>query len=397
MRQLIKKSIAEANNINQTKQLYSLVVDGCNLLKIALVDKRMNNDGREYGAVLNFIRMLGNILLKKDFDYCYVCWDGEGSGILRWQHYKDYKANRDKHYDQSAADPIMEEYLKKYKDYSRMVIEYSRQKRGEKHEENDEEIFKRQKKIIQEILEELCIRQYEFANVEGDDIMSMIVKNRLDNERIVIVSSDKDLTQLISDTVIIYNQRKKEYITKDNAVKEIGVLSENVVLEKMICGDVSDNIKGVKGVGNETLGKLFPEIKDKKIDLGFILRRSRELLDERKAEKKKPLKSLENILNGVTDGCQGDRLYEINEKIIDLSKPLLTDEARETMDDEFYAPIDTSDRNIKNIYEIVKENKVNEILDEEKFGNILEPFGRIIMMETRRFKEYELERKNTRE
>ena len=72
MRQLIKKSIAEANNINQTKQLYSLVVDGCNLLKIALVDKRMNNDGREYGAVLNFIRMLGNILLKKDFDYCYV-------------------------------------------------------------------------------------------------------------------------------------------------------------------------------------------------------------------------------------------------------------------------------------------------------------------------------------
>ena len=137
--------------------------------------------------------------------------------------------------------------------------------------------------------------------------------------------------------------------------------------------------------------------KEKKIDLGFILRRSRELLDERKAEKKKPLKSLENIINGVTDGCQGDRLYEINEKIIDLSKPLLTDEARETMDDEFYAPIDTSDRNIKNIYEIVKENKVNEILDEEKFGNILEPFGRIVMMETRRFKEYELERKNTRE
>ena len=170
------------------------------------------------------------------------------------------------------------------------------------------------------------------------------------------------------------------------------MLSENVVLEKMICGDVSDNIKGVKGVGNETLAKLFPEIKEKKIDLGFILRRSRELLDERKANKKKPLKSLENIINGVTDGCQGDRLYEINEKIIDLSKPLLTDEAREAMDDEFYAPIDTADRSIKNVYEIVKENKVNEILDEQKFGNILEPFGRIIMMENKRF--YEFKREN---
>ena len=67
-------------------------------------------------------------------------------------------------------------------------------------------------------------------------------------------------------------------------------MPENIVLEKVICGDVSDNIKGVKGVGNQTLAKLFPEIRERKIDLGFILRRSRELLDERKANKKKPLK-----------------------------------------------------------------------------------------------------------
>ena len=116
---------------------------------------------------------------------------------------------------------------------------------------------------------------------------------------------------------------------------------------------------------------------------------SKELLEERKQEKKKPLKSLENILNGVTDGCQGDKLYEINEKIINLSIPLLTDEANRTMEDESYTPIDTSDRSIKNVYRIVNENKINEILDETKFGNILEPFSRIIMMETKRFNDYE--------
>ena len=124
------------------------------------------------------------------------------------------------------------------------------------------------------------------------------------------------------------------------------------------------------------------------------MRRSRELLDERKAEKKKPLKSLENIINGVTDGCQGNRLYEINEKIIDLSKPLLTDEAKQTMDDEFHAPMDTSDRSIKNIYKIVSENKVNDILDEDKFGSILEPFDRIQMMENKRFRDYAAREKN---
>lgn len=388
MRQPIKKSIAEANNINPTKSIYTLVVDGNNLLKIALVDKRMNNDGREYGAVLNFIRMLGNVLLRKDFNYCYVCWDGLNSGVLRYQHYKDYKANRDKHYDNPNVDPVMDEYLKKYREYSQKVIEYSKQKRGGKYEENDEEIFKRQRQIIQEILEELCIRQYEFDSVEGDDIMSTIVKNRLDNEKIVIVSSDRDLTQLISDNVIIYNPRMKGFVTKDNSIKMLGITHENIVLEKIICGDVSDNIKGIKGVGEQTLVKLFPEIKTDKTNLEAIIRRSKELLEERKASKKKPLKSLENIVNGITDGCQGNDIYEINRKIIDLSEPLLTEEAREELSDDIHLAIDTDDRDLKNVYKIIDKYKMDDIKDEEKFGNLFASFSRIIMMEKRRFGEY---------
>ena len=74
-------------------------------------------------------------------------------------------------------------------------------------------VFARQKSILQHILDELCIRQYEFENVEGDDIISYCVQNKKDNEKIVIVSADKDLTQLISDTVIVYNPRNKEFIT----------------------------------------------------------------------------------------------------------------------------------------------------------------------------------------
>ena len=387
MIQPIRKRVAEANGIKSKNGGYTVVFDMNNIMKMASVDHKMNNDGKEYGIILTSIKMIGDVLKKKDFNYCIAAYDGDGSGVLRYQYYEDYKANRGKNYE--LHDPNLPEYYKKQNEFTKLVLSLAREN---SKTESDNDSFARQKSIIKQILEELCIRQYEFENVEGDDIISYYITAKKPDEKVVIVSSDKDLTQLISDTVIVYNPRKKEFITKDNAIKEIGVLSENVVLEKMICGDVSDNIKGVKGVGNETLAKLFPEIKEKKIDLGFILRRSRELLDERKANKKKPLKSLENIINGVTDGCQGDRLYEINEKIIDLSKPLLTDEAREAMDDEFYAPIDTADRSIKNVYEIVKENKVNEILDEQKFGNILEPFGRIIMMENKRF--YEFKREN---
>ena len=383
MKQPIRKRVAEANGINTTKYTYTALFDMNNIMKMASVDHKMNNEGKEYGIVLTSLRMMGDILKKKDFNYCIAAFDGEGSGVLRWQLYKDYKANRDKNYENH--DPNMTEYDKKLRDFAKMVMSHSREKAST---ENEDESFKRQKFILQSILDELCIRQYEFENVEGDDIISNYVKNKKDDEKIVIISSDKDLTQLISDTVIIYNPRLKDFVTKDNAVEKIGVLPENIVLEKMICGDASDNIKGVKGVGNETLIKLFPQIKTEKLNLEAILERSRELLEERKQQKKKPLKSLENILNGVTDGCQGDKLYEINEKIIDLSVPLLTDEARESMEEESYAPIDTSERSIKNVYRIVNENKVNEILDESKFGNILEPFARIVMMENKRYKEY---------
>jgi 5'-3' exonuclease len=261
-------------------------------------------------------------------------------------------------------------------------LSHSREKTNE---ETEDESFARQKSIIQRILDELCIRQYEFENVEGDDIISYYVTAKKPDEKVVIVSSDKDLTQLISDTVVVYNPRKKEFITKDNAVDKIGIIPENIVLEKMICGDASDNIKGIKGVGNETLIKLFPQIKTEKLDLNAIIERSKALLEERKADKKKPLKSLENIINGVTMSCQGDKLYEVNKKIIDLSEPLLTDEAKEAMDNELYSPIDVPSMSIKNICEIVKEHKVNDILDETKFGNLLAPFSRIMMMEKRRY------------
>ena len=385
MRQPVRRKIMEANNIQKRKPQYIAVIDGNNLLKIALVDKRMNNNGQEYGGVFMFLKLLGSVLVKKDFDYCFVCWDGEGSGILRWDYYKDYKANRDKHYEMQTG------YYKKLNDYAKFVIAHSKSKKGENNTNNmetDEESFDRQKVIIQSILEELCVRQHEYEKVEGDDIISYIVHNKHPEDKVVIVSSDKDLTQLISDTVIVYNPRTKGYITEENSSDVLGISHRNVVLEKILCGDPSDNIKGVKGVGQLTLVKLFPEITDKDVGLEDIIRRSKELLDERKAQKKKPLKTLENIINGVTDGCQGDRLYEINRKIIDLSEPLLTEESKTELTDSLYTPIDTSDRDIKNVYETIYENGMNDLIDEDRFGDTLSPFSRIIMTEKRRYEDF---------
>ena len=327
-----------------------------------------------------FLHQLGKVLQKKDFDYCTVCWDGEGSGFLRWKLYPDYKANRDKKY--ALYDPNITPEYKLQLLQEKVLLDKLKSKM---ETEDDDVCFKRQKSIIQRILDELCIRQFEFNIVEGDDIISNYVKNKPSEEKVVILSGDKDITQLISPTVVIYNPNKKDFITEANSVKMLGVRHDNVVLEKMLCGDSSDNIKGVKGLGEATLHKLIPEFMTEKIGLDYVLNKVNELQNERKVLKKKPLVVLNNILNGTTMGVQGDKLYEVNKAIIDLSEPLLTDEAKNTMNEECYAPIDTSDRNVKNVYAIFTENHMYNLLNENRFGDILAPFSRIISQENRRF------------
>lgn len=384
MKQPVKKRVAVANGITNEKPIYTLIVDGNNLLKISSVDTRMNDRGEVYGAVMTFIRKLGVILSKKDFNYCIVSWDGMGSGIMRYRLYPDYKANRDKHYELMDATTDYEKYIQ---NFQRAVLK-NKVKKQTVRKDTDDESLNRQKGIIQQILEELCVRQQEFDDVEGDDIVAYYVKNRRPNEKIVIMSSDKDMTQFISEDVAIWNPRLDRLVKAEDSVSVLGITHENIVLEKILCGDVSDNIKGVKGLGEKTLMNYFPEIIDHKIDLETVVRRSKELLEERKANKQKPLKVLENIVNGVTDGCQGNKLYEINRKIIDLSEPLLTDEARKTLDDTAFYVMDTSERSSKNAYKLIEKYRMFEMLDERKFGDILAPYSRIILMENRRYGEF---------
>lgn len=386
MKQVVRKKVALANGVSNSKEIYSVIVDGTNLLKISLRNNTLNNDNGEcYGAAVSFFRMLGDILRKKDFNHCHVCWDSEGSGVLRYNIYKDYKANRDKHYElyggTSEYDKAMNAYVKK-------VLAYNRGQAVERRSgETDEESFNRQKSIIQQVLEELFVRQYEFDNVEGDDIIAYYVKNKKDSEKIVIVSTDRDLTQLISDDVCVWDPRKKIFITSKNSIDVLGITHENVVLQKIFCGDSSDNISGIKGMGESTFLKYFPDARANKSTIEAVVARSQELLDERKAAKKKPLKVLENVVNRITDGSQGDAIYEINSRIIDLSEPLLTDEAINELSEVLYAPMDISGRDINNVYAIINDNGMSYLQDERMFGEIFGNYNRIIEMEKRYSKE----------
>ena len=77
MKQVIKKTIKEANNISDEPLIYTLLVDGNNLMKIASIDKRINSKGEEYGIVFQFLWQLHKLLQAKDYNFVYVMFYGE--------------------------------------------------------------------------------------------------------------------------------------------------------------------------------------------------------------------------------------------------------------------------------------------------------------------------------
>ena len=216
-----------------------------------------------------------------------------------------------------------------------------------------------------------------YENVEGDDLIAYYCQHKQNNDYIVIVSEDRDISQLIRDDVCLYIPSRKLFVTPKNDVSILGIPYYNIVLRKIICGDISDNIKGIKGIGEKNLENYYPKIKTEKATLEDFLDTCRLLLEERKIQKKKPIKCLENALNSVTIGCQGKEVYSINRQIIDLSKPLLTKEAEDEMNEIYNAPLDPEGRDIKNVYKIVEKHSMHKLMDSEKFGNIFGMYERI--------------------
>jgi len=358
MSQPIPKKVKQNNPDFGVKTFNTLLVDGSNILELSsLGDKTVSSNGKRTGGIFQFLLQLKMMLAKANFRYVYVFWDDASGGLYRYMLNQEYNAT-----------------IKRMQNY----IFNKKKKEKTDEQKKDKEIFFEQREIIMNCLEELFVRQCLCEKVEADDLIAYYVNHKKPNERIVIMSNDRDLTQLIADDVIIYIQQKKKFINKKNHTEEMGYYYENVLLKKMICGDSSDSIKGIKGVGEITLLKNFPEMKERKVTLDEVIERARKVNEDRLKEKKKPLQWAKNIVEGVTDGAQGDKIYEINKKIIDLKNPLMTDEAKELMDSMMYTPLDPEGRSYDNLYKILCDAGVDDLTNPSRFGNFFVEYSYLI-------------------
>lgn len=379
MSQPIPKKVKQNNPDFGMKTFNTLLVDGSNILELSsLGDRTISSNGKQIGGIFQFLLQIKLLLAKANFRYVYVFWDGDDSGYYRFLVNEQYKMNRDKNY---VIDEGLSDYMKEYNSTLKRMQNYIfNKKKKEKTDEQKEnkEIFFEQREVIMNCLEELFVRQVLCEKVEADDLIGYYVKNKKPNERIVIMSNDRDLTQLIADDVIIYIQQKKKFINKKNHTEEMGYYYENVLLKKILCGDSSDSIKGIKGFGEITLLNNFPEIKTRKVTLEEVIEKAGKINDDRILQKKKPLQWAKNIVEKVTTGAQGDRIYEINKKIIDLKNPLMTDEAKELMDSMMYSPLDPEGRSYDNLYKILCDAGVDNLIDPTRFSNFFVEYAYLI-------------------
>ncbi len=117
---------------------------------------------------------------------------------------------------------------------------------------------------VKRMVETLGIMKLELADFEADDVMGAIARRYAGKDlEVVLVTGDKDAYQLVNDNVKIYANKKgisdHEMYDREGVIGKLGLPPEKVIDYMALTGDTSDNIPGVKGVGEKTALKLIAE------------------------------------------------------------------------------------------------------------------------------------------
>ena len=209
---------------SQTNGKHIYLIDGSGFIFRAYhaLPPLMRGDGTPVGAVLGFCNILLKLLDANNIDNMAVVFDS-ARGNYRHDIYPDYKANRS---------------------------------------ETPEDLIP-QFPLFREACEAFNLPQIELLGYEADDIIATYAKQAVaQGNDVTIVSSDKDLMQLVNDNVRMMDPMKNTFIGYDEVRAKFGVHPDKVIDIQSLAGDASDNIPGVPGIGVKTAALLINEFGD---------------------------------------------------------------------------------------------------------------------------------------
>lgn len=190
----------------------------------------MSSHGYQMGGCMGFLKTLRRLVNEIGPRAVYIAWEGGGSQKRR-ALYSEYKMNRkpeklNRFYEDDIPDT----------------------------DENKQH----QIVALLSMLKNIPACQLYVSDCEGDDVIAYLARGRFKDKLKIIVSSDKDMYQLLDESTKIYNLHKKNYVTAEDVVEEFRIQPKNFALAKALCGDATDNIAGVKGLGFKTAAKILP-------------------------------------------------------------------------------------------------------------------------------------------
>lgn len=236
----MRKSVLDIlNKISQTTEEEAnkiqdnvLLIDGLNtFIRAFAVSPTTNEDGEHIGGITGFLLSIGYAIKLLNPSRVVIVFDGKGGSRRRSKLYPAYKEAR-----------------KNNTNFNRN-LKYTR----------DEE---KQLRLIQmfklgEYLNTLPVTTLSVDYVEADDVIAEIATEIIDH-KVTIMSTDKDFIQLIDDRVNVWSPTKKKLYTPDNVEEDFGFPAHNFLMYRLMDGDNSDNIPGVKGAGKKVIQKHIP-------------------------------------------------------------------------------------------------------------------------------------------
>ena len=134
---------------------------------------------------------------------------------------------------------------------------------------------------IRKSVEAFNLPSIELSNYEADDLIATYTKQIIKvGAKVTVISSDKDLMQLVSDKVRLYDPMKSKVLGEKEVVEKFGVKPNQVIDVQSLAGDSSDNIPGVPGIGIKTASELINKYKT----LDVLLKKADEIPQNKRRE-----------------------------------------------------------------------------------------------------------------
>ena len=211
-------------NEEATDRKHVFLVDGSGFIFRAFhaLPPMSRDDGTPTNAVFGFTNMLIKLIEDLKADHCAIIFD-TARKTFRNDVYKEYKANR---------PPPPDELIPQFA-------------------------------LIREAVRAFNIACIEMEGYEADDLIATYTRlAREQDANVTIVSSDKDLMQLVGPNIKMFDPIKNKDIGVEDVIEKFGVGPQHVVDVQALAGDTSDNVPGVPGVGIKTAAQLINEYGD---------------------------------------------------------------------------------------------------------------------------------------